>query len=124
MNSDPNIEPVVLGDTSPAVDPAQTGCGERQAVKKSQLLGKASDFSISGGQFVCEQDSDEKVSKLTKYAINEPEASHEGQYFYWKSGVLMHKWCPSDVPADEEWTVLHQIVMPKKFRREIVSLLA
>ena len=34
----------------------------------------------------------------------------------------MHKWCPSDVPADEEWTVLHQIVMPKKFRREIISL--
>ena len=53
MNSDPNIEPVILGDTSPAVDPTQTECGERQAVKKSQLLEKASDFSISGGQFVC-----------------------------------------------------------------------
>ena len=115
MNSDPNNEPAVLGDTSLAVDPTQTECGERQTVKESQVLEKASNFSISRGQLVREQESNEEVTKLAKYAINETEASHEGQCFYWQSGVLMHKWLPRDVPADEEWTVVHQVVMPKKY---------
>ena len=122
VNSDPNNEPAVLGDTLPAVDSTQTESGERQTVKESQLLEKASDFSISRGQLVREQESDEEVTKLAKYAINETEASQEGQCFYWKSGVLMRKWRPRDVPADEEWTVVHQIVMPRKYRREILSL--
>ena len=34
----------------------------------------------------------------------------------------MHKWRPRDVPADEKWTVAHQIVMPKKYQRDILSL--
>ena len=122
VNSDPSNEPVVLGDTVPAVDSTQTECGERQTVKESQLLEKTSDFSISRGQLVREQESDEEVTKLAKYAINETKASQEGQCFYWKSGVLMRKWHPRDVPADEEWTVVHQIVMPRKYRREILSL--
>ena len=29
------------------------------------------------------------------------------------SGVLVHKWHLRDIPADEEWTVVHQIVISK-----------
>ena len=83
---------------------------------------EACDFSISQSQLVCEQGKDEEVAQLAKHAVSEAEARHEGQCFYWKSGVLMHKWCPQDVPADEDWTVVHQIVIPKKYRREILSL--
>ena len=35
VNSDPNNEPVVMGDTLPAVDSTQTECGEWQTVKES-----------------------------------------------------------------------------------------
>ena len=42
--------------------------------------------------------------------------------FYRKSGVLMRKWRPPDVPAIEEWQILHQIVLPQKFRGEVLSL--
>ena len=42
--------------------------------------------------------------------------------FYLKSGVLMRKWRPRDAPADEEWQVNHQIVVPRKYRQEILSL--
>ena len=34
----------------------------------------------------------------------------------------MCKWHPRDVPASEEWTAVHQIVIPKKYRGEILSL--
>ena len=34
----------------------------------------------------------------------------------------MHKWRPADVPADADWSVKHQIVLPKSFRTEVLSL--
>ena len=33
----------------------------------------------------------------------------------------MRKWRPFDVPADDEWAVYHQIVVPKSYRHEILS---
>ena len=34
----------------------------------------------------------------------------------------MRKWCSSEMPADDEWAVNHQIVVPKIYRSEILSL--
>ena len=34
----------------------------------------------------------------------------------------MRKWRPRDAPADEEWQVVHQIVVTKKYCGEIISL--
>lgn len=34
----------------------------------------------------------------------------------------MRKWQPPNVPANEEWQVIHQIVVPKRYREEILSL--
>ena len=34
----------------------------------------------------------------------------------------MRKWRPRDAPADEEWQVNHQIVIPRKYCQEILSL--
>ena len=34
----------------------------------------------------------------------------------------MRKWRPSDVPADDEWAVKHQIVVPSNYRPHILSL--
>ena len=34
----------------------------------------------------------------------------------------MRKWRPSDVPADDEWAVHHQIVVPKSYLHEILSI--
>ena len=42
--------------------------------------------------------------------------------FYIKSGILMRKWHSPEVPTDDEWTVNHQIVVPKIYRSEILSL--
>ena len=42
--------------------------------------------------------------------------------YYIKKGILMRKWRPFDVPADDEWAVYHQIVFPKSYRHEILSI--
>ena len=34
----------------------------------------------------------------------------------------MRKWRPFDVPADDEWAVYYQIVVPKSYRHEILSI--
>ena len=34
----------------------------------------------------------------------------------------MRKWCPPDVSAGDEWTVNHQIVVPRAYRSEILNL--
>jgi len=109
-------------DASTASDHDQMEHSEQQAVSEPQLPVEASDISISRSQLVCEQEKDEEVAQFAKHAVSDTEARHEGQCFYWKSGVLIHKWHPRDVPADEEWMVAHQIVIPKKYCKEILSL--
>ena len=34
----------------------------------------------------------------------------------------MQKWRPPDVPANEEWELSHQIVLPQKFQGKILSI--
>ena len=39
-----------------------------------------------------------------------------------KNDILMRKWRPPDVSADDEWTVNHQIVVPRAYHSEILNL--
>ena len=39
-----------------------------------------------------------------------------------KSGILMRKWRQPDRPANEEWSVVHQVVVPSCYRPEILRL--
>ena len=34
----------------------------------------------------------------------------------------MRKWSPPDVPLSAEWSVIHQIVVPKVYKRDILKL--
>ena len=38
------------------------------------------------------------------------------------SEMVCLKWRPPNVPASEEWSVLHQIVVPKVYQSEILKL--
>ena len=42
--------------------------------------------------------------------------------FYIKNGILMRKWRYPEIPANDEWAVNYQIVVPKIYRSEILSL--
>ncbi|MES9950010.1 MAG: RNase H-like domain-containing protein [Candidatus Thiodiazotropha sp.] len=76
----------------------------------------------SRSQLSKEQHSDPEISPLFQKAISDVELAQDPICYYIKNGILMRKWRPPDVPADDEWTVNHQIVVPKIYRSEILSL--
>ena len=85
-------------------------------------LDEKSHNSLSRLQLILEQQSDPELSPLFQRAVSEQEASQVPVCYFTKHGILMRKWRPPDVPADDEWTVNYQIVVPKSYRHEILSL--
>ena len=73
-------------------------------------------------QLIQEQQIDPEISKLIFRALPEDEISQVPMCYYIKNGILMRKWRPFDVPADGEWAVHHQIVVPKSYRHEVPSI--
>ena len=78
--------------------------------------------TLSKSQLIQEQQTDPEISKLIFRALPEDEISQVPMCYYIKNGILMRKWRPFDVPADDEWAVYHQIVVPKSYRHEILSI--
>ena len=73
--------------------------------------------TLSKSQLIQEQQTDPEISKLIFKALPEDEISQVPMFYYIKNGILMRKWRPFDVPA-----VYHQIVVPKSYRHEILSI--
>ena len=42
--------------------------------------------------------------------------------FYLNDGILMRKWRTPDSTIEEEWKVLHQVVVPKVYRTEVLRI--
>ena len=78
--------------------------------------------TLSKSQLIQEQQTDPEISKLIFRALPEDEISQVPMCYYIKNGILKRKWRPYDVPADDEWAVYHQIVVPKSYRHEILSI--
>ena len=78
--------------------------------------------TLSKSQLIQEQQTDPEISKSIFRALPEDEISQVPMCYYIKNGILMRKWRPYDVPADDEWAVYHQIVVPKSYRHEILSI--
>ena len=64
-----------------------------------------SDWKVS--TLLEEQQKDPQLISLSERAVSEEEASTVPVCYYRKSGVLMRKWRPSDVPAGEVWKEVH-----------------
>ena len=78
--------------------------------------------TLSKSHLIQEQQTDPEISKLIFRALPEDEISQVSMCYYIKNGILMRKWRPFDVPADDEWAVYHRIVVPKSYRHEILSI--
>ena len=58
-------------------------------------------------RLIQEQQNDPNISDLFHRALSENETSHVPICYYTKNGILMRKWRPPDVPANDEWKVTH-----------------
>ena len=78
--------------------------------------------SVKREQLIEAQQHDAELVQLAKEAVSEEEMTKHAHCYYLKSGILMRKWRPPDAPTLEEWQVVHQIVLPKCCRKEVMSL--
>jgi hypothetical protein len=76
----------------------------------------------SKSSLVRAQSSDPALSHCRDEAVSDEECQDLSACFYWKSGVLMRKWMPPEASLDEEWLAVHQVVVPTKYRGEILNL--
>ena len=77
---------------------------------------------VSRSQLCKEQHNDPEILPLLERALDEKEIDQVPVCFYVKNDILMRKWRPPDVSAEDEWTVNHQIVVPRVYRPEILNL--
>ncbi len=80
------------------------------------------DAKFSRSSPIEQQKADPDFKKLAQTAHSEEEAQKVSECFYVKSGVLLRKWRPTQRPADEEWSIVHQIVIPPCYRVEILRI--
>ena len=69
-------------------------------------------------QLIQAQEDDVELHLLIDDSAGEEEVYKYATCFYMQSGILMWKWNPPDVPANEEWHILHRVVLPQKFQEE------
>ncbi|KAJ8022704.1 hypothetical protein HOLleu_37678 [Holothuria leucospilota] len=95
--------------------------GPRHSEGVEQEKSKMSD-TLHRDQLSVQQQHDEKLQPLIAGALTEDESKDVPVCFYFKNNILMRKWRPPDAPLDEEWRIYHQIVVPRTYRREILSI--
>ena len=68
------------------------------------------------------QENDPSLSGVREQAVSETEATARAVCYYKKDGILVRKWSPLDMPADDEWRAVHQIVVPEQYQTEVLHL--
>jgi hypothetical protein len=76
---------------------------------------------MSGSQLVEEQHSDPEIASLFPRVLPWNEISEVPVGYYEKNCVLVRKRRPPDAKSNEDWSVSHQIVVPKSYRENILS---
>ena len=73
----------------------------------------------SRSQLSMEQHKNPNISSLFQKAVSKTDLTNDPICLNIQNGILMRKWRSR---ADDEWTVNHQIVVPKIYRSEILIL--
>ncbi|XP_076047320.1 uncharacterized protein LOC143028843 [Oratosquilla oratoria] len=107
----PGVLPCSL--TSVKVNEAQSNVSER--VDLSVL-------PMTRSNLISAQKADRSLIPLFARAIEEKDISNEAKCYYTRDDVLMRKYRPPDVPANESWCEFHQVIVPDVYREKVISL--
>ena len=122
---DQSFKHEITNSLSSSLSEKQTDLGDKsESSHYSSILndqGQGHDL-VSRSQLCKEQHNDPEILPLFERAFDEKEIDQVPVCFYVKNGILMRKWRPPDVSAEDEWTVNHQIVVPRGYRPEILNL--
>lgn len=79
------------------------------------------EFKIEKALLIQEQEKDTELQNI-RGELEERDKESEDVYFYLKEGVLMRNWKPAEADNQDDWTEVHQIVLPQVYRKQILSL--
>ena len=115
-NRDINLGETVVGHAlSESVSPS-----DLQSQKSSSL--DLSDPSLQSDWINKQRAANTDTTLLFQKAVTPEEAALEPICFYLKNGVLMRKFRPPQMPADEDWPEQNQIVVPASYRPEVLHI--
>ena len=77
---------------------------------------------VNGRQLRLDQKNESELASLIKDALPPSEIDKVSEDYYVENDILMRKWSTHDVPADAEWAVYHQVVLPKSYRNEVLNV--
>ena len=78
--------------------------------------------SCSHQDLVQAQKQDQEIAELRMRALSDTDIETVPIGYYLQDDLLMRKYRPRDIPVSEDWAVTHQIVVPKLYRNEILSM--
>lgn len=78
-------------------------------------------LSVDRRLLVAEQKQDQSLEFCRDSAVKAKEIVNKSTGYYFKDGVLMRKWTPS-VSENSGWDILYQVVVPKCFREQVLSV--
>ena len=67
---------------------------------------------LSREKLISEQEKYPELLLLRQNVLSSDEAEKVSVCYFKRNGVLMRKWRPPDALLDENWKVVHQIVIP------------
>ncbi|WP_435316564.1 integrase zinc binding domain-containing protein, partial [Klebsiella pneumoniae] len=67
------------------------------------------------------QQNDKELHRFFSNLSSLEEMNDLSECYFLSSGVLMRKWRPPEVPAQDEWRVFYQIVVPSELRSTILK---
>jgi len=73
-------------------------------------------------QLIIDQKNDPELCQIASEALSSDEAPDVRTCYYDNDGILMRKWRPATARANEGWQIVHQIVVPRVHRREVLEL--
>lgn len=95
-----------------------------QGVSASQVgeISETKPVSLSRDQLVAEQKCDADLSALIDSAVSEVEMDSLLKGYVLRDNLLMRIWSPLNASGQDDWSVVKQIVVPHRYRDEILTL--
>lgn len=89
---------------------------------RTEISPELSECVVTRKMLIDAQKTDNTLSSLFHKIVGVDELEKESVCYYVQSGVLMRKFRPSDVPANEPWGELRQVVVPGCYRSMVLNL--